>query len=184
MYNAAQELVATLTATPDVPRALPRGVSAERARAARGGDEDWSVVEVVCHLRDAEERAIERMRALRDEETPHIHGYDQEAWARKRHYAADDPRAALAAFVRFRRTHIAELSALSPAAWERPGYHEGQGHGPISTHTLNIVAHDAATWRSWRANWPRQTPARLGLATCQRPSWTIVCPRVRHGRMV
>jgi len=70
MYNAAQELVATLTATPDVPRALPRGVSAERARAARGGDEDWSVAEVVCHLRDAEERAIERMRALRDEETP------------------------------------------------------------------------------------------------------------------
>jgi len=83
------------------------------------------------------------MRALRDEETPHIHGYDQEAWARERHYAADNPRAALAAFVRFRRTHIAELSALSPAAWERPGYHEGQGHGPISTHTLNIVAHDA-----------------------------------------
>jgi len=53
MYNATQELVATLTATPDVPRALPRGVSAEGARAARGGDEDWSVAEVVCHLRDA-----------------------------------------------------------------------------------------------------------------------------------
>ena len=143
MYDSTTEMIEVLRATPDVLGALLRGVTPERARAARGGDENWSVVEVICHLRDAEERALERMRAMRDQENPPIHGYNQEAWARERNYAADNLEGALSAFLRFRAQHAAELAALRPEQWERTGRHDEAGAISISNHTLHIVHHDA-----------------------------------------
>ena len=45
MNNSAQDLL----------EALLDGYTQAQALAARGGEEGWSIVEVVCHLRDAEE---------------------------------------------------------------------------------------------------------------------------------
>ena len=66
MYDTARDLTDALAAAPDALEGALAGVDADLARRAHGGDEGWSVVEVVCHLRDAEERAAERMRAIRD----------------------------------------------------------------------------------------------------------------------
>ncbi len=143
MPDVSQDLLDALSAMPEVFEALLDGCTQEQAGAARGGDEGWSVVEVVCHLRDAEERALERMRLMRDNDNPFIAAYDQEAWARDRNYAAADLRATLAAFNRFRSQHVAELARLSPDQWERPGRHEERGRITISSHTLHMVAHDA-----------------------------------------
>ena len=87
MYDTNRDLIDALAAGPDALEGMLTGVDADLARRARGGDEGWSVVEVVCHLRDAEERAAERMRAIRDEDDPRIAGYDQDAWAMERDYA-------------------------------------------------------------------------------------------------
>ncbi len=144
MYNIPKDLLDAFKAAPDVFTALLQGCTQEQAKAARGGDENWSVVEVVCHLRDAEERGLERMRALRDDENPFVAGYDQDAWARERNYAADDLREALDAFLRFRATHVAELAALIPEQWERPGMHQEQGEINIWAHTLHLVSHDTS----------------------------------------
>lgn len=143
MYDTTAELIGMLRATPEVLEGLLRAVTPERARAARGGDEDWSVVEVVCHLRDVEERAIARMRAMRDEENPTMQGYDQEALARERNYAAADLSDAFAAFARFRAQHIAELEALRPEEWQRPGHHSEAGAVTVMRHTITIANHDA-----------------------------------------
>ncbi len=143
MYDTAGELVGILRATPEVLRALLREVTPERARAARGGDEGWSVIEVLCHLRDAEVRALERMRAMRDEANPVIRGYDQEAWARERDYAGDNMDRALDAFVSLRAQHVADLEALGPDEWERPGRHSEAGAVTILSHTIHIAHHDA-----------------------------------------
>jgi len=143
MYNIAQDLLDALRATPEVLEALLDGCTQEQATAARGGDEGWSIVEVVCHLRDAEEQALARMRLMRDTTNPVIAAYDQERWARERHYAQASLREALAAFNRFRAQHVAELAQLSPQEWERSGRHEEQGTITISSHTLHIVSHDA-----------------------------------------
>src|SRR6476659_8705204 len=119
MYDISKDLLDAFRAAPEVFAALLRGVTQEQAHASRGGDENWSVVEVLCHLRDAEERGIARMRAMRDADEPPLPAYDQEQWAIERNYAAADLREALAAFLGFRAQHIAELAALPPAAWER-----------------------------------------------------------------
>jgi len=144
MYNIPKDLLDAFKAAPDVYKALLEGCTQEQARAAKGGDENWSVVEVVCHLRDAEERGLERMRALRDDDNPFVAGYDQDEWARERNYAGADLREAFDAFLRFRATHLAELAALTPEQWERPGMHQKQGEINIWSHTLHLVAHDTS----------------------------------------
>jgi hypothetical protein len=143
MYDTSKDLVDALRAAPVVLEALLRNFTPEQVRAARGGDENWSVLEVVCHLRDAEERALERMRAMGDRSMPFLAGYDQVRWAIERKYAEADLPEALAAFKRFRAQHIAELAALPPGDWERAGEHEEQGRITISSHTLHLVSHDA-----------------------------------------
>src|SRR5262245_55805525 len=136
MYDIPGDLVDAYSAGPEIFEGLLEGCTQEEAQAAKGGDEGWSVVEVVCHLRDAEERAYERVRLMRDEDNPFLPGYDQDAWAIERNYAAADLRQALADFQRFRSLHLADLRALAPGDWARPGRHEEQGDITISSHIL------------------------------------------------
>jgi hypothetical protein len=142
MYNVPGDLLDAFRASPAVYTALLQGVTQEEAAQARGGDENWSVVEVMCHLRDAEERALERTRAMRDQDNPFLPGYDQDAWARERNYASQDLHQAFDDFLRLRAQHNAELAALSPAQWERLGRHEEQGGITISGQILHLVSHD------------------------------------------
>jgi hypothetical protein len=143
VYDIPQDLLDAFRAAPTTLAHLLRDCTQEQAQAARGGDENWSVVEVICHLRDAEERGLERTRAMRDVDDPFLPAFDQETWARERNYAAGDLRVAFAAFLRLRAQHVAELAALPPAAWERTGRHEEQGRITIAAHTLHLVAHDS-----------------------------------------
>jgi hypothetical protein len=143
MYNTSQDLLDAFRATSDTLHGLLRGHTHEQAVVARGGDENWSVVEVVCHLRDAEERALERTRLMRDTTDPWLAGYDQEQLAKERNYAATPLDAAVATFLQLRTIHIAELAVLSPQDWERPGEHEEQGAITLGSHILHLVSHDA-----------------------------------------
>ncbi len=143
MYNLPRDLIDALKATPETLTALLKGVSQAQAAFATGGDEGWSVVEVVCHLRDAEEISIQRMQAMRDQENPSITGYDQEALARDRDYRHQELRSALAEFIAFRETYIAELLALLPADWQRPGSHNEFGHITLLDHTVHHACHDS-----------------------------------------
>ena len=143
MYNSSRELVETLRASIDTLTTLLDNVTQEQALAARGGDENWSILEVVCHLRDAEEHALGRMQTIRDAVNPRIAGFDQEAWARERDYLAADLQNAFAAFVYLRTQHVEELASLTADQWARSGLHQEHGPVTIGNHTLHMVWHDA-----------------------------------------
>jgi hypothetical protein len=151
MYDVHRELIETLAATPETLAGLLRGVSDAQARSAVGGDEGWSVIEVICHLRDAERIGIERMAAMRDQVNPQIIGFDQDALAREKKYAEADPSTgsgqalalALADFTRMRAEYVAALAALTPEQWERPGHHNEIGAITIVAHTTHRTQHDA-----------------------------------------
>jgi hypothetical protein len=144
MYNTTQEVIDSYRAAPEIYTALLADCTQEQAQAARGGDEGWSVVEVMCHMRDAEEVALMRMRAMRDNDNPRVAGYDQEAWARERNYAASDLQEALDAFLKLRAQHVTELEALSKEDWERPGEHSEYGRITLMGHALHMAYHDVA----------------------------------------
>lgn len=143
MQDQQQELTEALNATPETLKGLLSKVTLEQARSARGGDENWSVVEVICHLRDAEEISVGRVKAIRAQDCPKIARYDQEALARERDYRNDDPSAALEAFAHFREQHTAVLSELSVAEWERSGEFEAFGQMTIFAHTIHKLYHDS-----------------------------------------
>ncbi len=142
MYDTRQDLLDAFRASPQALEGVLRNCTPEQAHNARGGDENWSVVEVVCHLRDAEERALERMRAMRDQTDPFLPGYDQAVWAKERKYAEADLNKVFADYKRLRAVHLAELEALPPAGWAREGRHEEQGQITIENHTWHLVSHD------------------------------------------
>lgn len=143
MYDSTRELIESLQATPDTLRLLLQGVTTEQVQAARGGDEHWSVIEVACHLRDAEEYMLGRMRTLRDHAAPAISGFNQQDWARERDYAHANVHEAVASFLRLREQHCAELAALTPEQWRRSGQHAQHGAVTVFNHTLHVVWHDA-----------------------------------------
>jgi uncharacterized damage-inducible protein DinB len=143
MYDLPHDLLDAFKATPDTLNVLLSGVGLEEARSAKGGDENWSVVEVICHLRDAEEFFTKRFQAMRDQDNPAIAGYDQAALAHERNYLNADLRAALASFCTFRQQTIAELSELTPEQWQRPGQHSDLGQITILAQAIHHVSHDA-----------------------------------------
>ncbi len=143
MYNLPNDLVDALKATPETLTGLLNGIGNEETRSARGGDENWSVVEVICHLRDAEEFFIKRYQAMRDQENPVIIGYDQAALAIERSYKNADLAAALEGFKTFRQHTITELSKLTTDQWQRSGQHNEMGQITILAQAIHHASHDA-----------------------------------------
>jgi len=143
MYDLHHDLLDAFKATPDLLNGLLNPIDTAQARSATGGDENWSVVEVICHLRDAEEFFIKRYQSMRDQENPVIVGYDQEALARERNYKNADFRASLASFNALRRQTVSELSRLTPEQWQRRGQHTELGQITIFAQAIHHVAHDA-----------------------------------------
>jgi hypothetical protein len=143
MYNTTHDLLDALRVTPDTLTGLLAGVTQEQAQVAKGGDENWSVVEVLCHLRDAEEYGLQRDILMRDRDNPDILPWDQEKLALERNYAAQNLRAVLAEFITLRQQRVAILEGLSPEGWKRTGNHREIGTIDIFSHILHMVSHDA-----------------------------------------
>jgi uncharacterized damage-inducible protein DinB len=135
------ELIEINRATPVILRSLVRGLDREATR--RAGEGEWAVIQVVAHLADAEERAVERVRVMSREDQPQLFGYDQEELAELRGYLEMDLGELLDRFERLRAERVALLSALDTAGWSRIGVHDQ--YGPITIHALmaHMAKHDA-----------------------------------------
>lgn len=105
--------------------------------------DEWSLTEVVCHLRDVESEVHQpRIDAMLNDHEPFLPGVESDTWADERGYQQQDGAAAAEAFVRAREATLAMLSDLPDDAWERRGQHTF--FGPTSLHELvNLaVQHD------------------------------------------
>jgi uncharacterized damage-inducible protein DinB len=134
------ELIEINQTTPVILRTLVRGLDGEAA--LRAGEGEWAVIQVVAHLADAEERAVERVRVMSTEDQPALFGYDQEELAELRDYLNMSLDEQLDRFEQRRAERVALLSALEPAGWSRVGHHDQ--YGPITIHELmaHMAKHD------------------------------------------
>lgn len=109
---------------------------------------EWSLTELMCHLRDVEREVHQpRFRALIEADNAFLPGVTSDDWVEERQYWRQDGRQALADFVAARRETVALLSEVDEAVWERRGRHAF--FGPTSLHELLHLAvrHDQAHWR-------------------------------------
>src|SRR5262245_28854698 len=97
---------------PDVLDAMVVDLTPARWRARPAPDE-WSAVEIVCHLRDEEAEDFgARIRVILDGDA-RFAAIDPEGWATARRYHAADPIDALAAFHRRRAESLAMLAGAT-----------------------------------------------------------------------
>src|SRR5713226_7135499 len=112
-----QRLMLSLVGQDDpasVQEETPGAVTAMIATAAadlrrRPVESEWSVLELVGHLADAELVMAARYRWVLAHEEPPIAAYDQDRWVDRLRHNEDDPRDLLAVFEPLRRANLSRL---------------------------------------------------------------------------
>jgi hypothetical protein len=143
MFEEKDELLEAYRATPVTLAVLVRDLPDDLLRRRGSRDEEWSIMEVICHLRDAEERSLGRVKRMREEDRPLLEGYDPAELARTSRYQEESLEAALAAFVDARRSHTELLGSGGDPVWSRTGIHEEFGEISVQQLTAHMTAHDA-----------------------------------------
>lgn len=138
----AARALESLRQSPAVLDAVLHGVAPGRARRATDGPGGWSVVAVVCHLRDYEEVFHRRATLMLGGDTPPLPSPDPDELARTREYARADLGTALAAFHAGRRRFLDLLSGLDGEQWRRRGVHPRYGELTLLDLALHVALHD------------------------------------------
>ena len=139
------DLVQAMASTPTVLARLVRGLGDAELRAGHGPD-NWSIKEVLFHLRDVDEVFLGRFERMLAEHEPDLEAFDQQAYARDagtpargRAYQDGDAGQALADFTAF-RARLVEL--LRGADLGRSARHPEVGRITVGGWAEHLVAHD------------------------------------------
>ena len=85
-----QQITAYLRQVPDLIDEAVQGLSDDELRRRPSPDE-WSILEVCCHMRDFAEIEGRRVRRLVEENGPTLEPWDEKVLASERDYQGDDP---------------------------------------------------------------------------------------------
>ncbi len=111
--------------------------------AFRPAEAEWSLTEVVCHLRDVERDVhLARLEALLADDRAFLPGVDADEWAVTRNYRAQDGRAAAVAFLAARGETVSLLASLAEEDWARTGQHTFFGPTSLREIVFLAVQHD------------------------------------------
>jgi hypothetical protein len=131
-----------LTATIPMLEKLTSGLDSNgwRYRPAPG---EWSVTEIVCHLRDVDREVhLPRLHSLLIQEEPFMPGVVSDNWATEREYWAQDGPRALEELRVARSELVALLPPAGDPAWERRGRHTFFGPTSFWELVCLILEHD------------------------------------------
>ena len=122
-FKSIDSLLGILSATPAVLNGLSRGLDPV-AWAHEPTTDDWSLTELVCHMRDTE-REIHHMqiKLFREQNEPFIPRPDTSVWASQRDYLHENGKAALKEFNDARRETLALLQNIEKKEWGRKARH-------------------------------------------------------------
>ncbi len=124
--------------------AIVRALIAEAGNDLRARPEpgEWSVLECIGHLVDAEIVMAGRYRFVLAQDEPPLVGYDQDAWPRALHHNEADPDDLLAVFVVLRTANIALWSHTDAAGRARFGRHLERGEESYDLAFRMLGGHD------------------------------------------
>jgi DinB superfamily len=126
--------------TPAVMQSLIEGAGSELT--SRPQATEWSALECLAHITDAELVMSGRYRFVLSQDTPPLIGYDQDLWVQRLHGSGDDPLRLLALFRALRSENVALYQASSPQDRERIGMHAERGPESFDLAFRMIAGHD------------------------------------------
>jgi hypothetical protein len=116
-----------LKATPARLKSLLKGVPKKRL-GARPAPGKWSILEIVCHMRDMEREAyLQRYQRILGENEPALPDVDGDVLAIERDYSRQSLSAVLRDWSGLRRENLKVLRGVKAAGWQRGGVHETAG---------------------------------------------------------
>lgn len=126
--------------TPAAASAMVATAGADlRRRPAKG---EWSVLELLGHLADAELVMAGRYRWVLAHDRPPIAGYDQDRWVDRLRHNDDEPEDLLALFEALRRANLALWRRTPVPARQRVGIHSERGPESLDLMFRMIAGHD------------------------------------------
>jgi hypothetical protein len=130
-----------LESTADELASAIRGQSAALL-AKRPDEKNWAGVEVICHLRDAEEMFGGRFEMFLAMDDVKLLPVDTDRVALDRQYLRCDAGEAIDAFRRRRAETLTMLRKLTPEQWKRGGTHPQRGRMTFEDFATLIAWHD------------------------------------------
>lgn len=120
-------LLEVLRTTPGPLKAALKGVP-RKLLLWRPAPGKWSMLEIVCHMRDMERDAyLARYRRILAEEQPKLPDIDGEVLAIERDYRSQSLSVVLRDWAALRKENLKLLKGVKGAAWQRVGIHETAG---------------------------------------------------------
>lgn len=127
-------------ATPAALRALVD--AAGPALGRRPGPGDWSALECLAHIVDAELVSSARYRWILAHEEPDLLPYDQDLWIDRLHAPPEDAPELLALFEALRAANLSLWARTPVAARDRAGIHRERGPESYGLTFTLIAGHD------------------------------------------
>lgn len=142
MFDARAELLDVYRSTPVTLRALVAQADDALVTRQPEGDE-WSIIEIVTHLADAEEMVVKRVERMLTEDDPALPAYDPAQLAEASGYRSRNISEELNRFESVRGSLTSRLEGLDDSGWGRTGQHEEVGEITVEGMTAHMAAHDA-----------------------------------------
>ncbi|MHB8510164.1 MAG: DinB family protein [Candidatus Dormibacteria bacterium] len=130
-----------------IQAATPARVKALVDRAGDGlrkrpGPGEWSTVELLGHMFDAEVASSARYRFILGHDRPRLEGYSQDAWVSAQAYNDADPQVLLTALHALREANLGLWRRASEVQRDRVGVHLERGEESLRFLFTLMAAHD------------------------------------------
>jgi hypothetical protein len=136
------DLVEPLRTLPKQLADTVRGVTDSQARI-QPADGEWSLKEIVGHLRDDCEVYHKHLYMMSTQTDPVLHPYDPDAFAREHNYIDRDIDEMLGELSAFREKTVYLLTTLVNWNWARTGQHLEWGRMSIRQLVESMIGHEA-----------------------------------------
>jgi hypothetical protein len=119
-----------------------RYVTPEQATTYRDGEDGWTTLEILCHLRDFDAIFYERAQSIMRQDEPHFSSYDPDAMAHERDYNAQSLVDVYAQLAQSRAQMVAFFRGLDDEDWQRVGIHPTNGRMSLLRQLVQAAHHD------------------------------------------
>ncbi|MBZ0293510.1 MAG: DinB family protein [Anaerolineae bacterium] len=106
------------------------------------GENGWSVLEVVCHLADADAIFYQRAVMMLEQVFPSLPVFDHEAMVFQNHYNEQVLTEVYARLEQSRLRFIEFFTNLTEEEWNRAGSHPEKGHFTMTDAVMQVSSHE------------------------------------------